>query len=364
MSQLKPNPNSDPYRIESHKLHLHPRRVADWLEGRNIAPIYIEVSPSGACNHRCTFCGKDFQGYENRRLDTAVFDRLLPELGRMGVRSIMYAGEGEPLLHPDIAHISELTKASGVDVSFTTNATLLKPELSERLLPVTSWIKTSINAGTAATYAKIHRAKESDFARVIANMTAAAELKRRHGWKCALGMQAVLLPDNWDEMELLAVIARDAGMDYFVIKPYSQQTEGIQRTYENVTYGGADQLAEKLKTLRTPTFNIIVRLHTMGKWDDPTRSYERCYGLPYWAYIDAGGSVWGCPMYLKHESFLYGNVTTQSFTELWESAARKANLDFVHNHLDVSKCRVNCRLDEVNRYLWELKHPQEHVNFI
>ena len=32
---------------------------------------------------------------------------------------------------------------------------------------------------------------------------------------------------------------------------------------------------------------------------------------------------------------------------------------FIHQN-----CRKNCRLDEINKYLDELKHPGEHVNFI
>jgi hypothetical protein len=27
-------------------------------------------------------------------------------------------------------------------------------------------------------------------------------------------------------------------------------------------------------------------------------------------------------------------------------------------------CRENCRLDSINRYLFSLKNPPEHVNFI
>ncbi len=356
--------DADRFRIDSHKLHLHPRRVADWQEGRTIYPIYMEVGPVGACNHRCTFCGVDFMGYQNRRLDPAVLDRLLPELGRLGLRSIMYAGEGEPLLHPEIARIAALTKASGIDVAFTTNATLLKPELAERLLPHCSWIKTSINAGTAATYARIHRCKESDFDRVLANMRAANELRRKHGWTCTLGMQAVLLPENWDEMDILAGLARDAGLDYLVVKPYSQHTQGLARDYEGVRYDSAESLAGQLGALSTDTFKVIVRLNTMKKWDEANRPYDRCLSLPFWSYIDAGGEVWGCSIYMKDERFRYGNIATQSYEEIWGGELRRKSLDFVHNHLDVSNCRVNCRMDEVNRYLWELVHPTAHHTFI
>ncbi|MCK6488386.1 MAG: radical SAM protein [Planctomycetes bacterium] len=356
--------SADQFRIDSHKLHLHPGRVAGWLEGGNIQPIYMEIGPVGACNHRCTFCGVDFMGYQSRRLPLEAMQRLLPDLGRLGVRSIMYAGEGEPLLHPDIAAIAELTKASGTDVSFTTNATMLRPELAERLLPVCSWIKTSINAGTAATYARIHRTKEADFARVLANMTAAAELKRRHGWTCTLGMQAVLLPENWDEMDLLARQARDAGMDYLVVKPYSQHTQGLQKDYQGVRYDQAEGLAQRLQEFATDSFKPLVRLSTMRKWDEKQRPYQRCLSLPFWSYIDAGGDVWGCSIYMKDPRFHYGNVLAEGWAAIWEGEKRRASLRFVHEELDIGGCRVNCRMDEVNRYLWELRHPTAHANFI
>lgn len=32
--------------------------------------------------------------------------------------------------------------------------------------------------------------------------------------------------------------------------------------------------------------------------------------------------------------------------------------------LDTHKCRINCMMDEINRYPWELKHLPEHWNFI
>jgi hypothetical protein len=36
----------------------------------------------------------------------------------------------------------------------------------------------------------------------------------------------------------------------------------------------------------------------------------------------------------------------------------------VADELDLSRCMPTCRNDAVNRFLWRLKHPPEHVNFI
>src|SRR5689334_10032440 len=103
-------------RIDSHKLIFHPHRVGRWLEGKTTYPLYMEISPSGACNHRCKFCAKDYIGYTPRFLDTALLLERLTEMGSLGVRSIMFGGEGEPLLHADIANIIAHARSAGIDV--------------------------------------------------------------------------------------------------------------------------------------------------------------------------------------------------------------------------------------------------------
>ena len=68
---------SDEFRIDSHKLIFHPRRGNAWLAGDQIYPLYAEISPSGACNHRCTFCALDYMEYKPRFLDTMVLKERL-----------------------------------------------------------------------------------------------------------------------------------------------------------------------------------------------------------------------------------------------------------------------------------------------
>lgn len=355
---------SDKYRIDSHKLNHHPERLAAWRAGELIYPIYMEISPVGSCNHRCSFCGLDFMGYKPRRLDTVLLKERLAELGRLGLRSAMFAGEGEPFLHKDMAEITLHAKKSGVDVAFTTNGVLLKPAIAERILAATSWIKVSFNAGTPETYAKIHGTQAQDFQTTVDNLSRAVEIRRSQGADCTLGMQILLLPDNEKEVPVLARLARDIGLDYLVFKPYSQHPQSITKAYDGIRYGDYAALAEELAGCNTDTFSVIFRHNAMQVWDRGDKGYRRCLGLPFWSYIDAGGGVWGCSVYLGDERFLYGNINEQTFQEIWEGERRRVSLAWVENELDPASCRVNCRMDPVNRFLWELRNPPAHVNFI
>jgi radical SAM protein with 4Fe4S-binding SPASM domain len=94
------------------------------------------------------------------------------------------------------------------------------------------------------------------------------------------------------------------------------------------------------------------------------RGYGRCLALPFWSYIDAGGGVWGCSSYLGDERFLYGNIHEETFERIWEGERRRESLAFVASALDPDGCRMNCRMDEINLYLWQLTHPDGHANFI
>lgn len=354
----------DEFRIDSHKLIFHPREVARWLKGEEVYPIYMEISPSGACNHRCTFCALDFAGYKPRFLDFHIFKERLYEMGRLGVKSIMYGGEGEPLLHRDIADIILHTKESGIDVAVTTNGVLLTSQLLEKIAGHVAWIKVSINAGTPETYEKIHRTKAADFQRVIENLAEGVEVINETGAGCVLGAQAVLLPENAGEMEILAEKVKEIGLKYLVVKPYSQHLKSRTRVYKEMEYSSYLPMKEKLERFNDDNFSVIFRERTMKKLGREKRGYDRCLALPFWSYIDSGGNVWGCSAYLGDEAFRYGNIYENTFKDIWGGERRRQCMEVVHSDLDPSGCRVNCRMDEVNLYLWELKNPSPHVNFI
>jgi len=354
----------DKYRIESHKLHFHVDRVHDWLAGKDIYPIYVEISPSGACIHQCLYCALDFARHPSVFLDKDILKKRLFEMGHLGVKSIMYSGEGEPLMHRHIGQIILDTKRAGMDVALTTNGVLFDKKLCDATLSHFSWIKVSITAGKRTTYAVIHQTRPDDFDRVMKNMSYAARLKQSKAPKCALGMQIILLPENHKEVTLLARKARDIGMDYLVVKPYSQHPFSKTKKYKNIKYAKYLGLADKLCKFNNHRFSVIFRVHTMKKWDEARHAYRQCLALPFWSYIGSTGSVWGCANYQTRKEFYLGNIYKDTFQKIWRSQRRKAFMAWAKDNLDTRRCRFNCRMDEVNRYLWELMHPPEHVNFI
>lgn len=359
--------------IDSHKLSFHPARVSQWLKcngdwGRalKVYPIYVEISPSGLCNHNCSFCGLDFtpQG-KAVFLETNTLKNRLSEMAKLGIRSVMFAGEGEPLLHKDMADIVIHTKKVGIDVAFTTNATCLTEKFCEKAISSIEWIKVSINAGVSKTYAKIHNAPESHFDKVLQNIRSATKIKESYKSSCVIGAQVILLPDNKEEIELLAKIVRDAGCAYLVVKPYSQHPQSNTRKYQNVSYRQDEMknLEETLSKLNRSNFKVIFRSQTMERIDQG-KTYSRCYSTPFfWGYIAATGDIYSCSVFLGDKRFLLGNIYRSTFQKIWEGEKRKKNWELMKN-FDVSKCRNGCRMDACNRYLELLKKPPTHVNFI
>jgi len=166
----------------------------------------------------------------------------------------------------------------------------------------------------------------------------------------------------------LTRLCRDEiGLDYLVVKPYSQHLFSETHVYEDINYSTYLSLAEKLHPLGTSEFQVVFRENAMKKYMQPDRErYSKCYATPFfWAYVMADGAVYGCSAYLMDKKFMYGNLMERSFQSIWEGPEREASFHFIRNELNIKDCRRNCRMDEVNWYLWNLIEDKvEHVNFI
>lgn len=363
----------DKYGIDSHKLIYHPGRVAQWLEAgddweklREVFPLYMEISPSGACNHRCCFCAFDYVGYNPACLSVDLMAKRLPEFAALGLKSILFGGEGEPLMNKNLSEIIELGAGAGIDMALTTNGALLDQGFSERSLKHLSWLKASIGGGRASTWASVHGVAEKGFDGVLQNMKKAVEIRESQGLKLTIGAQLLLLPENREEVEELALLCRnELKLDYLVVKPFSQHPSSLNCIGERLDYKNLSVGLEELsKKLSTTEYRLIVRTRTIEKLGI-SRPYCNCNSVPFfWAYLKSDGDVCCCSSFLGDERFSLGNLNGGCFQELWQGERRRKLVSLMRSGLDIAECRQNCRMDNINEYLWRLLNPVEHVNFI
>lgn len=348
-------------RMDSHKLIYHPDVVARWLKGDDIYPIEIEISPSGACNHRCVFCAVDYLGYQPRFLDKDIILRDILHMSKRGLKSVICSGEGEPLLNKDMPEIANTIKSYGIDVAMSSNGVLMTKDIAKECLKAFTWIRFSVASMEEDSYDKIQRGKTGDLEKVKGNLEDAVKVKREQNLKTTLGVQCLLLPENIHQLVDMAKQLSEIGVDYLTIKPYSQHLHS-ENTFQ-VDYEEMLALENDIKQYENETFKIYFRANAMKKVHHE-KCYKECLGLPFMTHIDSGGNVWPCVAHIGTEEFCYGNIYEQTFEEIWEGSKKSEVIKKI-NGSDINKiCREACRLDEINKYLDELKNPGEHVNFI
>lgn len=352
---------SENIRMDSHKLIYHPDRVARWMKGENIYPIELEIGLTNACNHRCIFCAVDYTGYKPQKMNGDILKANLAELSEKGLKSVVYAGEGEPFLHTDAVNIINYTKSCDIDVAVSTNGVFFTADASKECLKSLSWIRFSVAGIRDNTYNKIQQGKVGDLDKVLINIQEAVRVKRDQNLVTTLGVQLLLLPDNKDEIVEMGQRLKELGVDYFTVKPFSQHPQS-QHVLQ-VDYKEMLELENQIKELETKEFKIFFRTHAMKKLEGK-RCYKHCWALPFMAYVDARGNLWPCIVFMGINELKYGNLNEESFCQIWEGNHRKEILEYFME-MDLEKnCREICRLDEMNKYLEVLKNPGEHVNFI
>ena len=352
---------AEDFKLDSHKLIYHPCEVARWLHGEEIYPIEIEISPSGACNHRCTFCAVDYLGYQPSFLEADMILENINHMHKHGLKSVVCSGEGEPLLNKKMPEMAVKMRQMGIDVAMASNGVLLEKEITEECLHAFTWIRFSVAAIHQETYKKIHRGKDGDLQKALDHIAYAVEWKKKKQLSTTLGVQCLLIQENKEEIVEMTKRLKEIGVDYFTIKPYSQHTQSTN--HMEVNYEELLDLENSIRGYESDNFKVYYRANAMKKMKK-NKPYDNCYGLPFMTHIDAKGNVWPCINFIGKPEFLYGNLYEQTFEEIWHSE-RKRQVISVFENTDINRiCREACRLDEINKYLYQLKHPGEHVNFI
>ena len=359
------------FRLDGHKLLYHLDRVLAWQNGERVAPIHIDMGLTKFCNMGCIYCIGVTQGMAKKSMiEPGALLRFVDDCARLKVRSIGFIGDGEPTLNPGLYDAVIRAAHNDVDTGIATNGLKLDISRAHDLLRNLTFLRFNLSAAERDSFRKIHQSSEKNFDMLMDKIKELVRIKKESGYKCTIGLQMVLIPENFDQIIKMAKLGADLGVDYLQIKQCSDSEYhelGIQ--YEDYQKAITDlKEAEKYNTedyfvqVKWQKINI---LNETDVYKEGIRKYDVCYGTPLLGQISGNGKVYPCGPFFGKERFCMGDINKESYYDIikgdkyWE--VQQDIIDNVDVHCD---CTTGCRQDYINKFLWDLKNPPEHTNFI
>lgn len=360
------------FRFDGHKMLHHLDRIQAWQNGQRFAPVHIDMGLTKFCNTACLYCYAVVQNMtKGTMIGREALLQFIEDCGKLGVKSLGFIGDGEPTLNPALYDATVLAAEFGIDTSMATNGLLLDMDRAHDLLKNMSYIRFNLSAGTPEGFRRVHQSSENNFRLLIDNIRELVKIKKANNYKCTLGLQMVLIPECFEEVLAEAELGAELGVDYFVIKQCSDsEYKEIGIDYDAyLKIGDVLKQAEKLSNdnyVVQVKWNKINAAGETNLYKDGYRKYDQCFGTPFLLQISGNGKIYPCGPFFNKERFYIGDLHQDSLYDLITHGERywQVHKD-VSESVDVHKdCAIGCRQDYVNKFLWDLKNPPEHINFI
>jgi MoaA/NifB/PqqE/SkfB family radical SAM enzyme len=157
---------------------------------RRRRPRMLDIGLTDKCNLRCIMCPRNDPKIKLSEMDYNDFRKIVDEVP---CEEIQLAGAlGESLLYKDLFRCIEYCKEKNIRVYLTTNATLLTPDISRRLLDLDiHYISFSVDGATKETYERIR--KGAIFEEVVNNIKNFTSLKKKMGKKVIVELVPVII---------------------------------------------------------------------------------------------------------------------------------------------------------------------------
>ncbi|MDE3091314.1 MAG: radical SAM protein, partial [Chloroflexota bacterium] len=190
-----------------------------------LAKVYIE--PTNRCNITCVTCMRNIWDEQLGKMTPETFEHILDGLKQITPRPLVFfGGIGEPLFHTKTIEMIERVRELGSKVEIITNAILLNPERSKRLIDAgieTLWV--SIDGAKPESYEDVRLGAEMP--RVIENLQAFRSL-RRHSFRPMpeIGINFVAMKRNINDLPDVLELAQSLGARRFMVSnilPYDEQ---------------------------------------------------------------------------------------------------------------------------------------------
>lgn len=274
--------------------------------------VYIEIT--NICNLRCSFCPPTSRKAEH--MSPAVFLHILKQI-KTHTGYIYLHVKGEPLLHPELDKILDLSFEEGFQVNITTNGTLIN-KIGQMLLtkPAVRQINFSLHS--------INSDSQDDYIQSILSFTKDAIVKTKMFVALRLWNLSEHNDENQDQRKnenVLEQIEREFKLDYKI-----KETLGVEKGIKI-------------------TDRVYVNQDRQFKWPDLNENQENhngfCYGLRNHVAILVDGSV--VPCCLDNNGIInLGNIHQTPFSDIIESKRANDIVDGFSRKEPVEKLCQKC----------------------
>lgn len=347
------------------KLFSHLLTLDAIKRGERPAPVNVELFLSNRCGHGCQWC---HYAYTHTRgplagkvdkpqgaipsgdlMDEQLAVQIIAQLREAGVKSLTFSGGGEPTQHPYFDGIISNAVWQGLEVGLYTHGGNLNPERAALLKEMATWVYISLDECTAEAFKE--RKGVNRFDKVIEGI---CNLVKAEG-NATIGLGFLLHKDNWRDTHKMVSLARSLRVNYVQFRPtvlYAQDNPG--EPAENTAW--ISNAVAHLGAYQMDKFVIadLDRFKMYRDWDG--HGYQTCYGSALQTVISPNGMVWRCTNKTEHPSALLGDLTQESFAELWARSGGACQVD--------GECRLLCRQHISNLSLQTIMAEAPHSNFI
>lgn len=337
-------------------------RVKEWKRGENIAPITMDVAWTRKCAAACNFCYAQLQANEDTIITRQNAFDYLDDAAEAGVKGISLISDGESTEVPFFADSVIYGAKKGIQIGTSSNGLKLTRDVLERILPGLTYLRFNFSGGDKHRWAQIMGLKQPLYDRVIANIKAAMEIKRRDNLPVNINMQFVVMPKDADQILPFARLAKELRTDYAIMKHCANSADGdLDVDYRQ--YSDLFPLFQEAEAMSDDDFRVAVKWSRIS--DEGRRDYQRCYGPPFILQMSGNGLIAPCGQKFnaKYAKFHIGNITRTRFRDILNSDRYLEVMRYLaSDEFDASTdCGENCL--QTNTNSWLDKYAKGTVQF-
>jgi cyclic pyranopterin phosphate synthase len=295
-------------------------------------PFFVAVDTTRRCNNVCLGCfyhcresGHAVEGDQSiQELPLDLARSMARDLARSGVKEVVMAGEGEPLLHSRFIDVLAAFKEPGLRVQVFTNGILLDDNMAHRMVSAgVDDLHVSFWAVTPEEHSRWHPGMNpgalQQRIRGAAAVTQAKKAAQSRFPK--LTLQVLVNRENLPGLSTRADLALEIGCDsvqFAYFRHYGSSFEGLSLGPEDEETAAREfgLAARRLDAagIRHDAGKFLARLRMGNSW-----LRTPCYAPWYTCHIRVDGNVHSCPRC----EFAMGSLRERTFAEIWNGARFK-----------------------------------------